>query len=111
MSHTPGKFVVMGESSEYWNVYESVNPPEWAAELMEPGEEANRPVCRVHKHSEGRANLAKILALPDLLEALRALQDIWQTSIQAHNPDEDRYEPAFRNAQAAIAKAEGQHSS
>lgn len=53
------------------------------------------------------ANACLIAAAPELLAACRKLVGIWEESDQAANPDESRYELAFRIAGEAIAKAEG----
>lgn len=70
------RYIQLNKSASYWDIVEIVDsPPKRVVRQMERGEMCGTPVCRVHRHSEGRANLAKIMALPDLLAALKRLRD------------------------------------
>lgn len=106
MIHTP-EWKVTGGSAEYWNVAESVDvPPDWAKALMDPGDIAMRPVCRVKK-SAGAHILARILAVNDLIAALTRCHD-WILSQQTPEKvaaGQGDGEAVRLEARAALAKA------
>jgi hypothetical protein len=113
-----GDWQVIIESSDYWDVAEKlqglVAPTQTLSEI------AYSPVCRVNKHAPGKENLARILAVNDLLAACEMamehvveLEDAWLRGALS----ETDYQGGTRSNRnvdirvalsAAIAKARGE---
>jgi len=53
-------------------------------------------------NDQQRANARLIAAAPDLLEALKAMNQAWMCNVEWHD-----WEASVKQAEAAIAKAEG----
>ena len=99
---------VYHESAMYWDIgYRVENPPSVVAGEIQPGEEAWEPVCRVHKHMNGKANKALILAVEPLRAACKA--EI-QVGFWGHHPNDSQSKDVDSTVDqlwAAIKQAEG----
>ena len=91
MKHTPGPWKLVAQTGGYYDVTGNSDFAGYSTS-----------VCRVHRHTEGKVNLALILAAPELLDALRELHDFADTNPRAF----DRSREAFRKALALLEKLE-----
>jgi hypothetical protein len=105
--HTPGPWEQFGGNGSYYDVVGNSRPcdtKQLASLARQAGLDecatASTRVCRVHKQTEGEANLGLILAAPDLLQALRRL-----LSCADHTGND--WDKACEMGWDAIAKADG----
>lgn len=120
MGHTPGPWVKVGESKTIYCVGGDMH---WVDDKVTLQQfHCHTAVCRVNRRGSGNANLALILAAPDLLAACKAVlanEVLADTLRSGKNPDLDfasdvpdyaedcrKLAEVFDLLEAAIARAE-----
>lgn len=106
-NHTPGKLRIAGGSSSYIDIAGNTQDAVAAGvPTAQPGEVAQTPVCRVHRHSQGRANADRIVRSwnchDDLLAACKAAKSFMEVIGNPAPPH------PWMQIRDAIAKAEAQ---